>query len=428
MNKKRNRKLRKLITICALFAIILSVGTYAWFIGMKTVNVSPFEIEIATTEGLFLSMDGNDWYYNLNVANANQYGNNTNTWADDGLIPVSTVGEPDKASSRLKLFEKGSLTASAGGYRLLTSRVDNYSQVGDGLAQGKGYVAFDLFIKNLSGEEYYADNNPLNEEAIYLNTNSSVDVSENGGKKNAGIENSVRVAFMQVGRVSADTKTASTITGITCDDVMAGDSDTEKVVTGICRNAQIWEPNDTKHVQNAINWYNKSCDVRTGDDVNLKSSYGTGGCGEVLLDGATNTYAISKELGITDNVDVYDGTAYNTYGKNTKPQSDYVATEDKSEFKLIDMDYFTDTEKMIAGANRPAFMTLAPNSITKVRVYVFIEGQDIDNYDFASLGKQISVKFGFTKERYNQEDFPDYEGPNTHITPTSNDIVDHTEA
>ena len=50
-------------------------------------------------------------------------------------------------------------------------------------------------------------------------------------------------------------------------------------------------------------------------------------------------------------------------------------------------------------------MTLAPNSITKVRVYVYIEGQDVDNYDFASLGKQITVNFGFTKERFYAEDF-----------------------
>ena len=63
-------------------------------------------------------------------------------------------------------------------------------------------------------------------------------------------------------------------------------------------------------------------------------------------------------------------------------------------------------------------MTLAPNSITKLRVYIYIEGQDIDNYDFASLGKQISVNFGFTKERYTEEDV-NYVGPSTNITPTS---------
>ena len=54
-------------------------------------------------------------------------------------------------------------------------------------------------------------------------------------------------------------------------------------------------------------------------------------------------------------------------------------------------------------------MSLAPNSITKVRVYIYIEGQDIDNYDFASIGKMISVNFGFTKERMEPEDI-DYEG------------------
>ena len=60
--------------------------------------------------------------------------------------------------------------------------------------------------------------------------------------------------------------------------------------------------------------------------------------------------------------------------------------------------------KMQEGVNRPTFFNLAPNSITKVRVYVYIEGQDVDNYDFASLGKQISVAFGFTKERFFGED------------------------
>ena len=65
---------------------------------------------------------------------------------------------------------------------------------------------------------------------------------------------------------------------------------------------------------------------------------------------------------------------------------------------------FTDTEKMQAGNERKPFMYLAPNSITKVRVYIYLEGQDVDNYDFASLGKKITVNFGFTKERFNGED------------------------
>ena len=86
--------------------------------------------------------------------------------------------------------------------------------------------------------------------------------------------------------------------------------------------------------------------------------------------------------------------------------------------KLYEYDTFTDTEKDLEGKDRPEFMRLAPNSITKVRVYIWIEGQDIDNYDFASLGKKITINFGFTKERYNQSDFPDYDGPDV---PTTNE-------
>ena len=74
--------------------------------------------------------------------------------------------------------------------------------------------------------------------------------------------------------------------------------------------------------------------------------------------------------------------------------------------------------KGLKGTQRPTFMTLAPNSITKLRVYIWIEGQDIDNYDFAQLGKQISINFGFTKERYEESDVG-YDGPDTDITGTT---------
>ena len=66
--------------------------------------------------------------------------------------------------------------------------------------------------------------------------------------------------------------------------------------------------------------------------------------------------------------------------------------------------------KLKTGVERPQFMSLAPNSVTKVRVYIYLEGQDIDNYDFASIGKQITVNFGFTKERFTEDDI-NYAGP-----------------
>ena len=102
--RKNKKKIRNLIILCSFCAIILTVSTYAWFIGMKTVNVSSFDIDIATTEGLFLSMDGTSWSYKLDAKNAQAYDGNANTWAENGLIPMSTVGDMDDTSSRLKLF------------------------------------------------------------------------------------------------------------------------------------------------------------------------------------------------------------------------------------------------------------------------------------------------------------------------------------
>ena len=431
-NKKQARRLRNLIMICTLCAVVLTVSTYAWFIGMKTVNVSKFDINIATTDGLYLSMNGKDWYYSLDAKAAPAYAGNTNTWAEDGLIPMSTVGDMDIKASRMKMFEKASLTTTHGGYRLLSSRVQNFATASDeiNLMQGEGYVAFDLFIKNISGTEYYPINNPLNEEAIYLTTNSEVKVGQGGAAK-TGIENSVRVAFAQIGRVKADTESVDNITAITCSNVDKAAGQVQ--VTGICRNAQIWEPNDTDHVQNAINWYNTSCLQRNSGEIEKtaytdmeKTSDNPTNCGLVKDGIANKTYAVSRDLTVNDKVDVYDGLTFNKYEGNSVSYEVYSKETDASKkagYKLVDFPYFTDTMKDKTGTARPTFMTLAPNSITKVRVYVYIEGQDVDNYDFASLGKQISVNFGFTKERYTETDV-DYSGnPSTNITPTEGDEI-----
>ena len=309
---------------------------------------------------------------------------------------MSSIGVINTETSRLTLFEKGSLTATPGGYRLMASRVNNDSTTPD------GYVAFDLFIKNSSGTEYYSTNDPLNEEAIYLTNDSKVTVGSSG-VANTGIENSVRVAFAQIGRVEATTTNAATIQGITCA--------TSGSVTGICRTAQIWEPNDTNHVADALSWYNTTCKARSGATTNADNAY-SGVCGTVVDGQAYPTYAIGKEITAMNIVDVYDGAAYNGYTTDiATTEAIAISTESGNANKyLYAYPYFTDTMKLKTGVERPAFITLAPNSITKVRVYIYIEGQDVDNYDFASIGKQISVNFGFTKERFTEDDI-NYQGP-----------------
>ena len=403
-NKRHTRRVRNLVVLFVLLAVFLAVATYAWFIGMRTVNVSAFDVKIAAIDGLKLSIDGETWLEELDINSTNfmspiddpegeAYEGNTNKWAGRGLIPMSTVGAMDTTASRLQIFEKASLSATPGGYRLLASRVDNYTVPTD--EEPDGYVVFDLFIKNLSGTEYYgAPSDEDNEEAIYLTVDSQAivrdasDDPEGYGVKDTGIENSVRVGFAQIGRVIGTETDAGIITGITCT--------TAATVTGICRTAQIWEPNDTHHTQNAIRWYNASCKNRTGDATSFV--YGASPCSTITDGLFYRTYAVNDKIDAEHVVDVYDGdsltSVYNGYASS----------------KLTGIGTFTDTHKNMRGTNRPAFMTLAPNSITKVRVYIWIEGQDTDNYDFAAIGKFITINFGFTKERYTEEDI-DYDGP-----------------
>ncbi len=413
MSKSRRQHLnrvKKLAVFSGLTALLLATSTYAWFTGLQDVNVSPFEVEIAAADSLELSLNGKDWSSTLTFTKDDfknlTYDENSFNWPSDGLFPVSTVGALDQDSSRMIMFEKSSLTTTPGGYRLMANQVENLEAGREGSKENSqdGFVAFDLFIKNYSGTEYYEENNEKNEEAIYLDYTSAVNIAESG-VADSGIQNSVRVAFAQIGRVSAYTTTQSDITGLTC----SGGTDGS---TGICRKATIWEPNDTKHVAPAIQYYQNSCKERTGEDVTDKDSFTNNACGSVVDGTAYSTYAIAQEIGYQDNVDVYDGEDFNTYKASV------------TNGKLVDYDYFTDTEKNKKGVLRPSFMTLAPNSITKVRVYIYIEGQDIDNYDYAAVGKQISVGFGFTKQRFTTEDMgltngELYDNLPTSVKPTS---------
>lgn len=417
-----NKRLRKLVLFSTFSAVILVASTYAWFIGMQTVNIAPFDVEIAAIDGLTLSLDGRTFHENVAINSTNfdddvntVYTGHTNSWGNGGLRPVSSIGQIDAESSRLMLFEKSSLTSTTGGYRLMASRIPNDK---DATGEYKGYVAFDLFVRNLSGTEYFdGPANILNEEAIYLTNDSEVKVSNNGGVKDSGIENSVRVAFAQIGRVEAfrdgnaldptdDADAITLIRGIKCTTPADG-------VTALCINrpATIWEPNDTKHVANAINHYNKSCRIRTGSDVFATGAYTTADNCMPLVNGLySSTYSIAAKIDVADAVDIYDGASYNKYAGSLITRDSETNDITGGYLEYPSDNIITDTAKFQEGTNRPEFIRLAPNSITKIRVYIYLEGQDVDNYDFSAVGQKISVAFGLTKQRYTEAD-TEYSGP-----------------
>lgn len=407
-NKRKTRKIALLFFLTGITAILLIVETYAWFVGTATIKTSSFTIGVSSGDAFEMSLNGEDWTTELNITKENvipgegatgdqlAYSGHSNVWPDDavGLIPLSTAGVADPAAAgRLKLYGKTSLTATGGGYRLISTRIDNYnSNDGTLVSEGQGYVAFDMFIRNGTGVDYLPTYNRADDEAIYLTTDSSVAATPEGAQADDyGLANSVRVAFVQIGRIASAGYVTGNARSITCSETAVEGQ------TSLCAeddNVTIWEPNEKNHHDDLVTYFNRVCKKKTVAAEGGAITY-DGECTPVAPAAsglATNltatadvgTWVVKEDIKSSDNVDVYDGL--NGYTDATS--------------KIENIATFTDTMKNLKGAERPAFFYVAPNSITKVRVYIYLEGQDVDNYDLASNGQKITVNFGFTKDQW----------------------------
>lgn len=387
--KRQERRTKKILFTTGITAVVFVVATYAWFIGTMQASVDAFEIDIKSSEGLTLSLDGENFSNQITIGEneittslVDSYADNKNKWTGaDGLMPISTTGELDEANSVLKLYSKTSISSSKGGYMLRANQIDNSSEEGD------GYIAFDLFVKNKSGDIYEENFDIKHDEGVYLTTDSIMKMIQSSGgadvEENAagdGVQNSMRIAFVQIGRAQYS-KGKEVFQGITCNSVESG-------VTTLCNKDpdsgdgrgytwNIWEPNDTKHTTASISRFTRICKNRNDAD-----NY-EGVCDPISSGTESKTYAINSNITSEDKVNVYDG--HNTY--SSAPY-------------LKEVNYFTDTMKNTADDGRPEIFYLTPNSVTKIRVYIYIEGQDVDNYDIDSEDKKIKASFGFTKDKF----------------------------
>ena len=57
INNLSNRA-KNLLVFLLLLAILISFATYAWYLDMSTVYTTSYELSIASTESLLISLDG----------------------------------------------------------------------------------------------------------------------------------------------------------------------------------------------------------------------------------------------------------------------------------------------------------------------------------------------------------------------------------
>lgn len=332
MNKKSKRKnnLKESIILLLLLLLLLISSTYAWFTANQTVTISTLDVNIAAQNGLQISTDGENWKAIItrdDITN-NGYSGNTNL-IPTSMVPVSTAGQisAEDATKGNMLMYYGVVAADE------DDATGTYKLTATPAADSEGkYIVFDMFLRVDSTTQ------------LKMTTDSSV---VKKGENDSGIKQAARVAFCVQGTVAA---------GSTVADITGQNGAVSHGAEGAT--VYIWEPNSNLHTDAAV--------------AHAKSSYGItttadGKAAAVEYYGIKTTIAEANALPLINT----NGTAVNT---------DY--------FTKMAPNYVTEsTDAGVMTAEEPIF-TLQ-KGISKVRTYMWIEGQDVDCEDAAS-GTDIS--------------------------------------
>lgn len=341
-NMKRKTNVKSSIMVLLLIAILLIASTYAWFTSNRTVTISSIDVNVAASSGIQISVDGVTWKTiitgeELLAANGSTtYPGAVNQIPTGSgaseLSPVSSAGNIVNGKMEMFYGVVEADEAAGGVYKLrATKETDTAGQAGR-------YIAFDVFVK-------------VDQESdIYLTDSSDVVVPESSSDN--GIKNAARVAFCVLGH----SNNLTSLNGTEYQNLL--DENPRTI---------IWEPNYDQHKDSAIlhaqNEYGQTI-TSTGAKLNY---YGVSEAIETpqILTAQTHMTEITNTLGTTVGRQALtkqdDGSGKNPYTQGT--------------LKLQE-------NKMAAG-------------VSKVRIYMWVEGQDYDCENAAS-GTAIRFDVGFT--------------------------------
>ena len=331
MNKKKQKKndLRSSILLLLLLLLLLISATYAWFTANQVVTISTLDVHIEAKNGLQISTDASTWksiITNDDIKTGAYTGHANQVPAD--MEPVSTVGEIDSTTGYMKMYY-GTVAADENdkGANKLTATLEGTEAAG---AVGK-YIAFDMFLRV--------------DAVTQLQMTDASSVVMKAESTDKGIKQASRVAFCVEGNKPAGTALTE-ITGLKgAVSFLDGGS-----------TVYIWEPNSNLHTAAA--------------SAHARDNYGIA---DLAIDGTASAvpyYGVNQVITTgVKLIETNNGT-------------------DSTHFNLITPTYVTPVNTGTGKIAVTDVFTLQPG-ITKVRVYMWIEGQDVDCENTAS-GTDIS--------------------------------------
>ena len=346
--KRENKRLKSLILLLFLTIVLLSTSTYAWFTANRSVSIDPINVQIAASSGLQISTNASDWktlITNTDISAPTGYSGHTNQLPSE-LAPVSTAGT---VTGGYMNFYKGVVEGDQdqGGAMALTA-----TKTPDEAAGTTGdFIAFDIFLKvdDAAGAD------------IFLTNGSGVTVTS--GEADKGLQYAARYGVLPLGN------TASTSNAATAQALNTAGSPI------------IVEPNYDAHtstgVSNASTYYNQTTTVGASGVAYVPYKGVKAAISSPIILVNTNPGGTASATYFQDVATVYKtnvaysnaGTTYAAY----KGSSSAVGTQEAHLLNIFHLE----------------------TGITKMRVYMWVEGQDIDCENAAS-GAFLTYKLGFT--------------------------------
>ena len=332
---KRIKKGRLLFLLFAVLLTLigLSASTYAWFTSNFTVSVQEIDVNVSSGSGIQISTDATKWKSLITIDDITSQA----YAAAVNQVPQGTAVEINPVST-VKTAYANATTASQGLHMYRGTIVNDVSDgtmyldsVSETDGENSDYVAFDLFIKM----------DFKTARKVYLTGGTGV----TAGNPNTNIEYAGRMGFVVQGNMPSSTSVASlqAIKGAT--------------------NVLFYEPNYDVHTGNGL--------------ANGTNNYPDLAEGRSLSGNATPApyYGVKAEFAYDSEHDT-GGTVLNSH--------------DTEKFDAVTVDIKTAS----GNTEKTEFLTLQPG-VTKIRVYMWIEGQDIDCENTAS-GGQVKFNLGFT--------------------------------
>ena len=419
-NNQRNsrKRLNSLILLVAFTAIMLIVSTYAWFSSQKNVTLSGLKGVVNVAEGLQISLDAEHWVNTIDFDHFNQPTDGS-AWTVKNTSPTTYLG----ADGTFQSPRNDSTIVNVTPTEFLPVSTTGYAATNDGIGQtavkfyagtntetiklmddtklvtenaSAGYFAFDLFVMNTSAG---AENDVLQLDPVS-------DVI--GVQESAGVQNTARVGFALYNNSGAGMAISGS-NSLTPAQIITGTSEGKTI-----KDFAIWEPNANEHTATIVSSLANSLKLTTTEHANwegLSEIDGSTGVSTFAANTKIPTYALTSASlpavynANAENVhiaDVYDWRTSGAQGvkKQFTLQTDAYSGSDVT-LRTAPFDLVS-TLKEEANATTPntydnTTFEIVPNQYQKIRVYVWMEGQDPDCINAASLGGGLTINIGFSK-------------------------------